>query len=237
MAYSVAKRTEVGIRNGAYNPSYRVGSERRPEFDALRAAVGSCRGLRVLDVGCGIGQMTSAVQGASQVVGLDLASNGLRNFRAPRGARAHVVEGDATQLPFRQAFDLVVSSQLLEHLESPTERDQCLGELKRVLEVDGRCVLTTYNWDVGRQHAGLAKEGFHPDGIYYYCYEAQELRDALARHFTVEAVWGVGVVLPKTYRAIVALGRYRRHWDRLWWRRSPSLSYGKLLLGILRRTR
>ena len=236
MTYSVAKRTEIGIRNGAYNPSYQVGPERRPEFYALRAAVGPCHGLRVLDVGCGIGQMTSAIQGASHLVGLDLAFNGLRHFRAPAGTRTHVVQGDVTRLPFAGSFDLVMGSQLLEHLESPAERDGFLRELRSVLNVGGRCILTTYNWDVGRQHARVPKEGLHADGIYYYCYEASEFADALAKHFTVEAVWSVGVVLPKTYRAIRAMGPYRHYWDRLWRRSTIARPYGKLLLGVGRRT-
>jgi hypothetical protein len=93
-------------------------------------------------------------------------------------------------------------------------------------------VITTYNWDRGRRDRGIPKEGLHGTGIYYYCYDAEEFRTELSQHFEVEAMWGVDVVLPGTYRLVNALGSKQIYWDRLWRARALSLPFGRLLLAI-----
>ena len=72
----------------------------------------------VLDVGCGDGKLTSALQrlGMSTLVGLDSSSEALS--RLPFSS----VIGDAQELPFDAgAFDLVMTTDVLEHLPDEIE--------------------------------------------------------------------------------------------------------------------
>ncbi|APC19598.1 hypothetical protein BLL42_28210 (plasmid) [Pseudomonas frederiksbergensis] len=72
----------------------------------------------VLDVGCGDGKLTSrlAAPGAPKIVGLDSSAEALS--RLP----FHSVLGDAQALPFpRAAFDLVMSTDTLEHMPDAVE--------------------------------------------------------------------------------------------------------------------
>jgi SAM-dependent methyltransferase len=66
---------------------------------------------RILDVACGNGLLTDRLAAGHAVVGLDWSRAALRGVRVPR------VCASATGLPFAPgAFDLVLCSELLEHL-------------------------------------------------------------------------------------------------------------------------
>lgn len=236
------KRKEMEVRDSGYSglrgrKRYDLDIDRLPELDAIRAALGNCHGLRVLEAGCGVGQMTCAVQTASEVVALDFSWEGLSTFRFEGSAALDLIQGDVSQLPFREKFfDISLSAQVLEHVPSREMRQAFLARLTWALRPGGRLVLTTYNWDRGRQEAGIPKQGFHEKGIFYYCYEAEELREELSAYCEVEAIWGVQAFLPWTYRIVRALGRKNLYWDRLWRRRRIALPYSKLLLAIGRRS-
>jgi len=92
-------------------------------------------GDRVLEVGCGNGGYLALVD----AVGLD-ASIGM--IRAAREcARGPVMCGDAQRLPFRDAsFDVVLVPHMLYYVD---DRTAAIGELRRVLKPDGRCVVVT----------------------------------------------------------------------------------------------
>lgn len=234
------KDQEIEARNRAYRrhqPNADLDElVRYPELDALRKAVADCRGLTVLDAGCGVGKMTQVLGGAARVIGIDFAYDGLLNFDAAGHRLLDLVQGDVCRLPFRSGvFDLAISSQLLEHLPSKESRTGFLAQAARTLKAGARFVITVYNWDRNRSEKGVSKEGFHPNGIFYHCYSREELIEELAPHFKVEAVWGVQVLLPWTYQFVRALGRKYRYWDRLWWGRPRALLYSNLLLAICRR--
>lgn len=103
-----------------------------------RELLGSYR--RVVDVGCGEGQVSRAVAsaGALEVVGLDPTDAQIRVARerggGPRYARS-VAEG----LPLRDACaDAVVACLVFEHI---TDHRPAIAEIARVLEPGGRFVL------------------------------------------------------------------------------------------------
>ena len=94
---------------------------------------------RVLDVGCGEGQVARRLtaQGV-EVVGLDPTSAQIVEARA-RGGGPVYARSAAEQLPVRSAsFDAVVMCLVLEHLD-PFE--PAIEEIARVLEPGGRFVL------------------------------------------------------------------------------------------------
>lgn len=100
------------------------------------------KGRRLLDAGCGTGlfSVQAAKRGAT-VVSLDCGKNLLRETRR-KGITA-VVAGDAARMPVRDgAFDVVVSSECVEHTPSPAATVQ---ELVRVLRPGGWLVVTCPN--------------------------------------------------------------------------------------------
>jgi ubiquinone/menaquinone biosynthesis C-methylase UbiE len=100
-------------------------------------------GSRVLDVGSGSGWMARRLATRSvKVVSVDLSHRNLERIRSTLSqSGAAQVLTDACQLPFRNgSFDLVVISEVLEHLNSPAEGAR---EFARVLAPRGRIVAST----------------------------------------------------------------------------------------------
>ena len=92
---------------------------------------------RVLDVGCGDGQVgrLAAAIGAELVVGVDPTWNQVR-VAAERGGGVHVARAGAAALPFAAGtFDAVVACLVFEHIR---DVDDAIAEVARVLEPGGR---------------------------------------------------------------------------------------------------
>ena len=94
---------------------------------------------RVLDVGCGEGQVTRCIARlGSDAVGLDPTPSQTRAAHR-RGGSARILQARAEQLPCRQgAFDAVVVCLALEHVD-PFE--PAVHEIARVLTEGGRLLL------------------------------------------------------------------------------------------------
>jgi demethylmenaquinone methyltransferase/2-methoxy-6-polyprenyl-1,4-benzoquinol methylase len=121
-----------------------VGGERRFRQLAL-AGLAIAPETEVLDLCCGGGQVTRfLVQRSERVTGLDASPLALQ--RAARIApQARYVEGLAEQMPFAQGqFDLVHTSVAL-HEMSPSQREQILAEVYRVLKPGGIFVLIDFH--------------------------------------------------------------------------------------------
>jgi len=92
---------------------------------------------RVLDIGCGEGQVSRLAKriGAELVVGVDPTWNQVR-VAAERGGGVLVARAGADGLPFGDAqFDLVVACLVFEHIR---EVDAAIAEVARVLRRGGR---------------------------------------------------------------------------------------------------
>lgn len=90
---------------------------------------------RVLEIGCGSARLSSFFAGRGYaVVGLDYAWNAILLARR-RAEPMSFVQGDAFTLPFPDgAFDVVLSTGLLEHFEDPAP---IVSEMARVLKPGG----------------------------------------------------------------------------------------------------
>jgi ubiquinone/menaquinone biosynthesis C-methylase UbiE len=107
------------------------------------------RGLRVIDVGCGMGTFTfeAASRGARYSLGLDLAVSGIA--AAARIAREEAVQScsfllaDAARLPVRSgAADVAIAADFTEHLDDQTLR-RVLNEASRAVKPGGKLIIYT----------------------------------------------------------------------------------------------
>jgi SAM-dependent methyltransferase len=114
----------------------------REFFDRLRVGPGA----RLLDVGCGSGQLALvAARAGANVTGCDIATNWLEQARArsaAEGLRVRFEEGDAESLPYPDGrFDFVVS--LIGAMFAPRP-ELVAAELTRVCRPGG--VIAMANW-------------------------------------------------------------------------------------------
>jgi len=116
-----------------------------PENRFILAKMGNLQGLRVLDLGSGLGESAIyfALQGA-KVTATDISPEMCELCR--RAAREHGVELDAIATPVEElrvpeaAFDIVYGANLLHHV---TDIEATLVAVRRALRPGGRC----FFWD------------------------------------------------------------------------------------------
>lgn len=149
---------------------------------------------RVLDLGCGSGYGTASLaETHARVVGLDRVPPDAVN-RDP----GQFVRADLAGIPFRPgSFELLLSFQVMEHLEDPSDYLDAMAEL---LAPGGLAVITTPNV--------LTSDGVNPYHVREY--RADELAERLRRRFEAVEMRGIGA--SEAVRAYLAArsGRIRR---------------------------
>ncbi len=111
--YAAISTLAVEVENGIH-PKHRIMDYHRFFTDNIRSQD------MVLDIGCGNGYLTSSVaKKARSVVAVDLNQDNIETAKR-RFHRDNVsyVCGDATRLEFAGEFDVVVLSNVLEHLDN-----------------------------------------------------------------------------------------------------------------------
>jgi SAM-dependent methyltransferase len=110
------------------------------------AHLGPGPGRRVLDLGCGRGEVLLAcARAGAEVAGLDYAAAAVAISQETLADvdGAEVVQGDVTKLPWPDGhFDAVLNGDVIEHVV-PDDADRMLREIHRVLKPGGRLVLHT----------------------------------------------------------------------------------------------
>jgi ubiquinone/menaquinone biosynthesis C-methylase UbiE len=105
------------------------------------AELGSLRGCRVLDVGCGPGSVLRRLARGFDVEGVGVdASPKMIDVARGEAPEIEFHVGQAEELPFAEAsFDAVVARMVVHHLDRP----RAFAEMSRVLGPGGRLVITT----------------------------------------------------------------------------------------------
>jgi SAM-dependent methyltransferase len=124
----------------------RFGEDRaRVELRLLADAARGRSAPRVLDLGCGDGQLTAraaSVVRDGSVIGMDWSAAALERARA-RGVTTVQGGVDGVDLPFPDgAFAVVMMNEIVEHL---VEIDHAVAEARRVMAPGGRLLLSTPN--------------------------------------------------------------------------------------------
>ena len=175
------------------------------EADRLVDAIGDVHGLAVCDVGVGKGMLLARLQarGPRSVTGVDLARPYLRRLSGHNGVR--LVLADAERLPFRSEFDIIVSSDVLEHVLNVGDflvsvRDALRPGGRLVVRVPHMDTLTSYATQTGyryrfvhlRSFDGtslrrlLEEAGFDVQRMLYSGFYAGRRRRLLAMHRRVD---------------------------------------------------
>jgi 2-polyprenyl-3-methyl-5-hydroxy-6-metoxy-1,4-benzoquinol methylase len=109
---------------------------------AAAAGAGASEPLRVLDVGCGEGQLTAAAaQAGHAVLGVDVAEEPLRRARERHpGLDVRLVGIDGAWPLADASFDVVWAGETIEHV---ADTAGWLSEVRRVLRSGGSLLLST----------------------------------------------------------------------------------------------
>jgi SAM-dependent methyltransferase len=185
-------RHVVGAAYGAvaqeYAEAFASDLNRLPvDREALDAFVaGLEKSGRVLDVGCGPGQVGRYLADrGSQVFGIDLATPMIRLAASQSGLWA--VCGDMRSLPFASgSFSGAVAFYSIQHLRRD-ELGGALAELRRVLAPEGLLLIATH---LGEGEVFVDEFlGHQIDSVGGTLYEADNLLEAVERHrYTIEDV-------------------------------------------------
>jgi len=162
-------------------------------------AVAEAAPRRVLEVGCGPGELAARIQDelGAEVVAMDISPRMVELARG-RGVDARV--GDVLDLPFAAGeFDCAVAAWMLYHVPNP---DRAVAELARMLRAGGRLVAVTNAPDHLRELRALlglpTDRAAHP-------FSGANGEELLRRHFDrVEARDAAGTIRFPNRDAVVA---------------------------------
>jgi SAM-dependent methyltransferase len=148
----------------------------RGPWDVMFAAIAEIAPRRVLDVGCGPGDIAERIarEITSDVVGIDISPRMVELTRA-RGVDALVA--DVGDLPIAdRTFDVALAAWMLFHV---SDLDTALHELHRILGPGGRLVAVTNS----ERHMAEARELAGIDMTGQVSFSRENGRDILARVF------------------------------------------------------
>jgi len=138
---------------------------RARQQELLKAFGDYTRGRKLLDVGCGDGQLLQTARDAGwDGLGIDLSETAIR--------LCHRRELTASKTDFfdesldEQRFDVVVMSELIEHVQSP---QRFFKRAEELLDAGGVLYLTTPNFgSLARRMLGNTWSVIHPEHIGYF---------------------------------------------------------------------
>ena len=140
------------------------------------------KGQKILEVGCRAGNLTQYFHEGNEVIGIDVDRNALKEFEKRLGLESKWVDADTEDFPFEDGhFDLVVFSEVMEHLRFP---QKALAEIARVLRKDGRLVGSVPNaFRLRNRMKFLFGKPFETDPSHLRSYSHLSVRKELTSYF------------------------------------------------------
>jgi 2-polyprenyl-3-methyl-5-hydroxy-6-metoxy-1,4-benzoquinol methylase len=163
-------------------------------YDQISSLVQQLGPRKILDIGCGDGRLARAIRANCPDViihGCDLSAVALA--RSEGLDRQYVVDFNCEVLPEPGgSFDLVIASEVIEHLIQP---DRILAELIRVLRQGGHILLTVPNvafWRFRVQALCGHVPSVTADDRHLHSFDAS-LLEQLVRKAGLQVVWLTGL--------------------------------------------
>ncbi len=108
----------------------------------LLKVIGPINGKSILDIGCASGYFGRQLKlKNNRVIGIDISLPAIKKAKKVLD-RAYCLDVEASPLPFKEKFDLIILTEVLEHLFQP---EQTIKRLLRFLKPRGQIVISTPN--------------------------------------------------------------------------------------------
>ena len=121
------------------------GKHARNLYQDIINTLAALRFSSVLDVGCGTGEILSAIRKrypTASLCGIDISQEMLKQAEEKRMANVKLYLGDAEHLPFENAeFDVMICTDSFHHYPEP---QRAIEEFYRVLQKDGYLLLADF---------------------------------------------------------------------------------------------
>jgi ubiquinone/menaquinone biosynthesis C-methylase UbiE len=133
------------------------------------------KGLRVIDIGCGVGYGCSMLGSvAKNVIGVDISEEAIKHATAKYASgNVEFKISDVNNLPFNDnELDCGVCFEVIEHINKP---EKLLIEVVRVIKNDGIFIISTPN--------GAVRTSSQPNPFHMKEFKVREFREILNRHF------------------------------------------------------
>jgi ubiquinone/menaquinone biosynthesis C-methylase UbiE len=151
-----------------------------PMYDEIVSRVMNVKPKRVLDLGCGTGNVLMRLEKHEELKlhGLDLSENMIEIAKKNLSDRVELKIGDSEDIPWQdEAFDVVVCNASFHHYPNP---EKVLLEIKRVLKSGGTLIIGDPTAPiVYRQILNLYCRMFNTGD--YRIYSRKELEEILAK--------------------------------------------------------
>lgn len=143
-------------------------------------------GSRILEIGCYTAEMLNFLPKQTAYFGVDFDEAALEIARG-RGAIVKHVNFDSAQIEFDQPFDIVIATEVLEHLKNP---EAMISQIKRLLKPGGVVLISLPNENT-LYHRLLSLLGFGIDMCAFQLYKHLHLptikqsKAFVGRHFRI----------------------------------------------------
>ena len=148
MSDAEIKQTSIAeLYDEWHGPRVEGASPTNPWHRLTLTHLGDVTGLRVLEIGCGVGEFSQLLaERGARVIGADISPLAVEEtgHRLEGYEGTEAIVADICAVPFRdESFDLVVSLETIEHSADPRK---ALAELVRVTRRGGRLIVTNPNY-------------------------------------------------------------------------------------------
>lgn len=145
-----------------------------------------CSGKNILEIGCGSGYGAKYIveNGAKKIVAYDFDSKAI-SFANKNFSHENIkfYEGNAETLKLKGNYDVVISFEVIEHLNNPYK---LLELAKKTVKKGGAFILSTPNKAFSIFDNGKPSNPYH-----VYEYDPKELKEILLRYFKSVQLYGV----------------------------------------------